>query len=140
MSPEKIEIHRSKALLQTELAIAYVLRGGVALSGALLAFGLFSRIFHLIAVHARSRELIAFLLSGGSREDLSAATASLASIRSLDPDSVMAAGLIVLIALPVIRVAMTVVHFIFERDWVYLAITLFVLGLLLFGLFFGYAL
>jgi uncharacterized membrane protein len=137
----EIRIHRSRSLLQAELAIAWVLRGGVALAGALIAIGLFSRIFHLIPVHARSRELIGALLSGQAPES-SAVTASalLAGLRSFDPDAVMALGLLFLIALPVVRVAMTVVLFLVERDYVYLVITLFVLLVLLLGLCFGYAL
>ena len=140
---EDIRIHRSSALLKAELAIAYVLRAGVALSGSLIAAGLFARIFHLVSVHGRSSELIAVLLTGQApaTDSFSSTTSGvIAGLRAFDPDAVMAIGLLVLIALPVIRVAMTVVLFLVERDYVYLLITLFVLSLLLLGLFFGYAL
>jgi uncharacterized membrane protein len=45
------------------------------------------------------------------------------------------AGLILLIATPVMRVAFSVVAFIRQRDRVYVAVTLLVLGILLFSVF-----
>jgi uncharacterized membrane protein len=112
-------MNRSPALQQAEIAIAWVLRGGVALAGALIALGLFAR-----------------LLSGEAPPILS----PLSGLHGLGPDSLMTLGLLVLIALPVVRVAMTVILFVVERDYIYLAITGFVLFVLLFGLFFGNAL
>ena len=43
-------------------------------------------------------------------------------------------GLILLIATPVARVAFSVVAFVLERDWLYVAITLIVLAVLGYGL------
>ena len=43
-------------------------------------------------------------------------------------------GLLILVATPVARVAFSVLGFLRQRDWVYVAITLFVLALLLVGL------
>ncbi len=45
------------------------------------------------------------------------------------------AGLILLVATPVMRVAFSVVAFIRQRDGVYVAVTLLVLGILLFSVF-----
>jgi uncharacterized membrane protein len=44
------------------------------------------------------------------------------------------AGLLLLIATPVARVAFSVVAFVFERDWLFAAITLLVLGILVYSL------
>lgn len=46
-------------------------------------------------------------------------------------------GLLILIATPVARVAFSVIGFALERDWLYVAITLSVLGLLVYGLAFS---
>jgi uncharacterized membrane protein len=46
-------------------------------------------------------------------------------------------GLLVLIATPVARVVFSVMAFLYQRDWLYVAVTLLVLGLLLFSLFGG---
>ena len=47
------------------------------------------------------------------------------------------AGLVLLISLPIIRVGMTVLLFLIERDWVFMFITLFVLMVLLGSIFYG---
>ncbi len=53
------------------------------------------------------------------------------------PYSIIAFGIILLIATPVVRVAMSVLFFFSQRDWLYVAITLFVLAVLLGSLFTG---
>ena len=50
--------------------------------------------------------------------------------------AVIATGLLVLIATPVLRVATSVVAFALERDWRFVVITLAVLGILLFSIFY----
>ena len=47
-------------------------------------------------------------------------------------------GLLVLIATPVARVAFSFFAFLYERDWTYVFVTLFVLGLLIYSLFGGH--
>ena len=47
-------------------------------------------------------------------------------------------GLLILIATPVARVAFSVFAFLYERDWTYVAVSLMVLGLLLWSLFSGH--
>ncbi len=43
-------------------------------------------------------------------------------------------GLMILIATPVARVALSIFAFALERDWIYVAITILVLAILLYGL------
>ncbi len=64
--------------------------------------------------------------------DFSALATSLVELR---PIAIAQAGLIVLIATPVIRVMASVVAFVLERDRLYAAITLGVLAILLVSLF-----
>jgi uncharacterized membrane protein len=46
-------------------------------------------------------------------------------------------GLLLLIATPIARVAFSVVAFLYQRDWMYVAVTLVVLGLLVYSLLGG---
>jgi len=50
------------------------------------------------------------------------------------PRGLIQLGLLLLIATPVARVAFSVIAYVSERDWLYAAITLFVLGVLLYSL------
>ena len=56
---------------------------------------------------------------------------------ALDSRAVVQLGLVLLIATPVARVALTLVAFLLQRDRVYAAITALVLALLLYGLVWG---
>ena len=47
-------------------------------------------------------------------------------------------GLLILIATPIARVAFSVVAFLYQRDWTYVAVTLIVLGLLVYSLLGGH--
>jgi uncharacterized membrane protein len=48
-------------------------------------------------------------------------------------------GVLLLIATPIARVALTLLAFLYKRDWLYVAMTSLVLGLLLFGFIWGKA-
>jgi uncharacterized membrane protein len=54
--------------------------------------------------------------------------------------SIVASGLMLLIALPLVRVALSAVTFSLERDWLYVTLALVVLALLVSGLLLGRAL
>lgn len=58
---------------------------------------------------------------------------------ALDSASIVQFGLVLLIATPVMRVALTLVAFALQRDRVYVALTAVVLALLLYGLIWGRA-
>ena len=51
-----------------------------------------------------------------------------------EPDAVISLGLLLLIATPIMRVAASVLLFLAQRDYRYVAITLFVLAVLLISL------
>ncbi len=57
-------------------------------------------------------------------------------VATLNPESIIMLGLLVLIATPVARVGMCIVGFIFERDRLYVVISSIVLAILLYSLFF----
>ncbi len=56
-----------------------------------------------------------------------------------DSRAIVQVGLVLLIATPVARVALTMVAFALQRDRVYVVVTAIVLALLLYGLFWGRA-
>ncbi len=56
---------------------------------------------------------------------------------ALQPQSVITLGLLLLIATPVLRVAVSVIAFALERDRRYVVITLIVLAILIIGFLFG---
>ena len=58
---------------------------------------------------------------------------------ALDSRSIVQLGLVLLIATPVMRVALTLVTFALQRDRLYVLITAIVLALLLYGLIWGRA-
>ena len=57
----------------------------------------------------------------------------------LDSHAIVQLGLVLLIATPIMRVALTLIAFWWQRDRLYVAITAFVLTLLVYGLFWGRA-
>ena len=60
-------------------------------------------------------------------------------VAALDSAAIVQFGLVLLIATPVMRVALTLVAFALQRDRVYIALTAVVLALLLYGLIWGRA-
>lgn len=58
---------------------------------------------------------------------------------ALDPMAIVQLGLVLLIATPVMRVALTLVAFALQRDRLYVLLTAVVLALLLYGLVWGRA-
>jgi uncharacterized membrane protein len=131
-------------VVRAELLISWALRIGVIACGIIIALGLVSRLFGIGAPETQSMGgLIHDMLGGGEVAGLHA-TASpgvlLNGILHWQPDVLINAGLLLLIALPILRVALTTLIFLYERDWAFVVITLVVLCVLLSGLFLGKAL
>lgn len=114
---------------QMEIAIGYMLRTGVMLAAAVVLAG---GIMYLAQLH-------------GARPDYShfhgVATAFrtpqdiLGGFHWNDSKSIIQLGLLILVATPVFRVVMAAVGFLFEKDWMYVAVSLLVLVILLYSLF-----
>ncbi len=89
--------------------------------------------------------VVLFLVTG-SREPVNYATfdespGPLATVRGvfrgvldLDPKAIIQLGVVLLILTPAARVACTLIQFIIERDKLYIAVTLIVLAILIYGL------
>lgn len=118
---------RDALLRRAELIISGVLHGGVLLSAGLIALG-------VILYYAR------YFADGGhaGAPEIPRTLGAVASgLRALDPVSVIATGLLVLLATPVARVAVSIVAFALERDRAYVIITSLVLLILLISFFSG---
>jgi uncharacterized membrane protein len=133
---------KSHDLLRMELLIAQLLRVGVILSFVILAIGISAVIVTGQTGYDQIRlddlnSIVQF------REGHAPFPNSLGDIETgillLKPYAIIALGLIVLIAIPVFRVAVSVIAFVWERDWLYVFITAFVLAMLLLSFAIGEA-
>ena len=116
-----------------EQVIGRLLQVGVLIAAAVVALGaamLLARQGHAIAD---------FRVFRGESAGLRSVGEVVRGALALDPRAVVQLGLVLLIATPVARVALTLVAFLIQRDRLYVAITALVLALLLYGLVWGKA-
>ncbi len=109
------------------LLVSRVLIVGVSTSAVLIGAGFIGSL--LVGWEG---SLVGATAAGGATTDLGTLAADLLAVR---PIGLAQAGLVVLVATPVLRVAASVVAFTLERDRLYAAITLVVLAILLASLF-----
>ncbi|HZU25965.1 MAG TPA: DUF1634 domain-containing protein [Bryobacteraceae bacterium] len=114
-----------------EVVIGTLLRWGVVISAAVVFAGAIGWLAHS---GAQPRDYLHF---HSEARDLRTISGVLAGAARLSWAHVIQLGLLLLIATPVARVAFTVFAFWGERDWMYVAITLLVLAILLFSLLGG---
>ncbi len=119
--------HPMMALKNTQMTnvIGWILQGGVILSAIFIIIGLL---------------LLPTRPGGLSIQRLLNFPQTLDQIRQglfiLRPQAIIALGLLILIATPVVRVAASIISFALERDRTYVIITSVVLAILLFSIFF----
>jgi uncharacterized membrane protein len=121
---------------QVELTISNLLRTGVGMSLALVVLGTVVTFVQHPSYVSQSSELNR-LVTPGSKfphaiRDLAAGLAQ------FQGEAIVILGLLVLIATPVMRVAISVLAFIYQGDRLFTLITSVVLCLLLFSLFLGH--
>jgi uncharacterized membrane protein len=112
---------RDALIRRAELVISGVLRGGVLLSAGLITIGV---IVYYVRYFTGWGVASAHTIPRSVGAALSAALGG-------HPTGIIALGLLVLLATPVVRVAVSIVAFALERDWTYVAITTVVLLILL---------
>ncbi|GAC1383040.1 MAG: hypothetical protein NVS4B7_01900 [Ktedonobacteraceae bacterium] len=127
--PSSVTLQKSQAKIPdtsktTANIIGWILQAGVLLSAAIILIG-------LLLLLARSWNL------SGQRLQTFPQTLSQVwtGLLVLRPQAIITLGLLLLIATPVMRVAVSIVAFAIERDRRYVAITLAVLTILLFSIF-----
>ena len=109
--PKSLSERGDPLIRRAELVISYVLRGGVMLSAAFITLGVIMA-FHNYLTQP-SRQLVntnAFPYTIGS---------VLHGVLIGDAQAIIMLGLLLLLATPVVRVAVSIIAFGLERDWRY---------------------
>jgi uncharacterized membrane protein len=122
-------------LTRMELAISYVLRGGVLLSAAVILVGILLFAVTRDTGYARLlphhlQDLLTYHAGSGPGFFPTRPSAVLKGCLAGKPFAIIGLGIMLLITTPVVRVALSVFFFLAQRDWLYVAITLFVLAVL----------
>jgi len=112
-----------------EQVIGRLLQTGVVLASIVVILG------GTLLLARHGAEASAFSVFRGDASPLRSVRAALAGAVRGDPRAIVQFGLVLLIATPVARVALTLAAFAAQRDRLYIAMTALVLILLLFGLF-----
>jgi uncharacterized membrane protein len=112
-------------------ALGHLLRGGVLLSAAVVLAGGIAYLVRFGNDRADERTF------HGEPAYLRSPLGVIRAAAALDARALIQLGLLLLIATPVARVLFTVFAFARQRDWTYVVITLIVLSLLLYSLFWG---
>lgn len=119
---------RDPLLHQAELIISNVLRGGVVLSAATIVIG-------VLIFYAR------YFAAGEHGINVSTFPHTLGDVAQGlthgDPLAIIVFGLLLLLATPVVRVAVSIVAFALERDWRFVAITALVFFILIVSFLLG---
>jgi uncharacterized membrane protein len=106
-----------------------VLRAGVTIAGLIVFAG------GVIYLSKRSAVSVDYHVFRGEPADLRSIRGIVTDAGAGSGRGLIQLGLLVLIATPIVRVICSVAGFIRERDWIYVAITVIVLGLLTYSLF-----
>lgn len=118
-----------------DLLISYVLRGGVTISVIVVLAGLIITFVHH-REYFRSRPALGALTNPGTSYP-STIGAVVVGVREGRGQAIVTLGLLLLIATPVARVAVSIAVFVIERDRLYVVITAVVLALLLLSFVLG---
>ena len=129
----------AEPLGRMELAISLVLRAGVIISAGVILLGILWFALTQDTGYARVlphhlQVLLAFHQASGPGYFPTSPRAVLAGAAAGRPYAIIELGILLLIATPVLRVALSVFFFLEQRDWLYAAVTLFVLAVLLVSL------
>jgi uncharacterized membrane protein len=138
---EQSRNHSDTQTLRVELFIAQLLRWGVAISFVIVALGIGAvAVTGQTGYHQIRLDNVDSIVQYRVRPDFpNSLSAVFSGLLTLKPYAIIALGLLFLIAIPVVRVAVSVVAFALERDWLYVVITAFVLGMLLLSFAIGEA-
>lgn len=124
--PKAIETAEpDQRLRQAELIISHVLRGGVVASAGIIAIGVL-RFYLQMAFTGQVTLNYPHTLP-----------TVIEQLTRGEPLAIVMLGLLVLLLTPILRVAISIVVFALERDWLYTIITLLVLLILLVSLLLG---
>lgn len=112
-----------------EIIIGTLLRTGVILAAAVVLVG---GVLYLLR---HGHEIPEYKVFRGEPERLKDLSAIFHGAMTGQPRGIIQLGLLLLIATPIARVLFSAIAFALERDYMYVLITLIVLGILLYSLF-----
>jgi uncharacterized protein len=126
-SPSQLsdEPQAAKAAGTTYIMIGWILQGGVILGAIIILVGLLMMSLQPDKFAPQKLQTFPQTFGQGWTELL-----------KLNPQAVIALGLLLLVATPVMRVAVSIFAFALERDWWFVVITTLVLLILLFSIFY----
>jgi uncharacterized membrane protein len=129
--PSSAEVGRPRAWSDhdVEQVVGRLLQAGVVLASIVVIIG------GALLLGRHGAEPSAFSVFRGGSSGLRSVSATLLGAVHGDPRAIVQFGLVLLIATPVARVALTLAAFAAQRDRLYVAMTAVVLTLLLVGLF-----
>jgi uncharacterized membrane protein len=130
MVPEQSE-RQAWSEKKVELVVGNLLRTGVILAAVVVSIG---GALYLVKYGTTTPHYETF---HGVPADLRSPSGIVADAIALRPRGIIALGLLLLIATPVARVAFTIFAFFMEKDATYVGVTVVVLAVLLFSLFFS---
>lgn len=137
MDLEHEESQRLERVRKVEVLISTLLRVGVVVSLSFVVFGTIVTFMHH-PEYLHSRQAMERLTHPGARFP-STVGAVMAGVLNLEGRSIVVLGLLLLIATPVLRVAVSTLIFLHQRDLSFTLITLVVLSLLLLSFVLGKA-
>jgi uncharacterized membrane protein len=114
--------------LRIEIIIGSLLRAGVLLAAAVVLAG------GLLFIVRHGHEGISYSSFQGEPEALKSVAGVIEGVTTLQGESIIQFGLLLLIATPIARVVFSAVAFALEHDYMYVVITLIVLCVLLYSL------
>lgn len=115
-----------------EVMVAEVLRGGLILAAVVVLIG---AIVYLVRHGADLPNYAVFRAEPADLENLRGITDRALAGRSA---GIIQLGLVLLLATPVARVALSIVAFALQRDWLYVGVTMVVLAVLLYSILGAY--
>lgn len=116
---------------QVELWISTLLRAGVMTAAVVVSLGA------ILYFPAHAGEHVSFSGFHGVEAGLDSVHGVISGVLTGRSEAIIQLGLLLLVATPVARVALSLLGFALERDWLYVSITLVVLGVLIASLFGG---
>ena len=111
-----------------EQIIGQLLRAGVLISAFVVLVG------GVMYLHQAAHGHTDYGTFRGVAQPLKTISGVVRGAGSLDPPAIIQLGLLLLIATPIARVLFSIAAFALEHDWLYVGLTLIVLGVLLFSL------
>lgn len=116
---------------QFDVEISNILRGGVTLATLVVTAGNMLHLSH----HFSERPQYHYF--HGQPESLTTIQGIIGLVIAGHGSGIMQTGVVLLLLTPIIRVAFSLVAFLKQRDWIYVAVALIVLTVLLYSLFGG---